>query len=143
MKLRQVEDVIDEYTGNLRTVLNYCLIVNRMMNAAKQPGFNRESWAPLGKLLDLENFERVGNFKEIMNWEGYLDFMTPWAMSSEWECSLKRITEQTNTVFLELEERAKVGDFTNVVNSMSVYEFNKAGEIYHIDVYLQMEPLHA
>ena len=141
MKLRQVEEVIGDHAGKAHTVLTYCLIVNRMMDAAKQPGFDRTNWAPLGELLDLDNFSRIGNFKETMNWEQYLDFLTPWAMSSEWECSFKRITEQGNTVFLELEERAKVGDFSNVVNSMSVYEFNSAGKIYHVDVYLQMESL--
>jgi len=143
MRLRRVEDVIGEHTGNAHTVLEYCLIVSRMMDTAKQPGFDRNSWAPLGELLDLENFERIGNFRETMSWDEYLDFLTPWAMSSEWDCAFKRITELGNTVFLELEERAKTGDFANVVNSMSVYEFNSSGKIHHIDVYLQMEPLPA
>jgi hypothetical protein len=143
MKLREVEDVIGEYTGNARTVLEYGLIVSRMMDAAKKPGFDRTSWAPLAELVDVGNFERVGNFKETMRWDDYLDFLTPWAMSSEWKCSFKRVTERENTVFLELEEHAKTGDFSNVVNSISVYEFNDAGKIHHIDVYLQMEPLPA
>ena len=43
-------------------------------------------------------------------------------------------------VFLELEERSTIGDFSNVVNSLSVYEFDGAGKIRHIDLYLQMEP---
>ena len=66
-------------------------------------------------------------------------FLTGWAMSSDWECSFKRITEVGNVVFLELEERSKIGDFKSVVNSMSVYEFDAGGKIHHIDVYLQME----
>ena len=41
-------------------------------------------------------------------------------------------------LFLELEERSRIGDFTSVVNSMSVYEFTDDDKIRHIDVYLQM-----
>ena len=42
-------------------------------------------------------------------------------------------------MFLELEERSEIGDFTNAVNSLSVYEFDDAGKLRHLDVYLQME----
>lgn len=41
-------------------------------------------------------------------------------------------------MFLELEERSRIGEFDNVVNSLSVYEFTDAGRIRHIDLYLQM-----
>lgn len=143
MKLRDVNEIIADYSGQSRSVLEYCRIMGEMVPRAKQPGFDRDSWAPLADLVDVANFERIGNFKEVMDWDGYLDFLTPWAMGSEWECSFKRITERGSTVFLELEERAKVGDFANVVNSMSVYEFNDAGKIHHVDIYLQMEPLPA
>jgi hypothetical protein len=74
-----------------------------------------------------------------MSWPDYLDFLTNWASSSEWECSFKRITETADLVFLELEERSAVGDITSVVNSLSVYKFDDAGKISHIDLYLQME----
>ena len=32
-----------------------------------------------------------------------------------------------------------VGGFSSVVNSVSVYEFDDAGKIAHLDIYLQME----
>ncbi len=68
-----------------------------------------------------------------------MSFLTNWAVSSDWECSFRRVTEAENVVFLELEERSRMGDFSSVVNSVSVYEFNSAGKIRHIDIYLQME----
>ena len=43
-------------------------------------------------------------------------------------------------VFLELEERSRVGEFSNAVDSLSTYEFTDIGKIRHIDVYLQMAP---
>jgi hypothetical protein len=121
-----------------QTVLDYSQLMKRLVDEAKQPGFTAESWAPLAELIDTQNFVRVGNFKEVMNWPQYVTFLTNWAMSSEWDSSFKRVTEVGNVVFLELEERSRIGDFSNSVNSASVYEFDDAGKITRIDVYLQM-----
>lgn len=136
--MRDVTDVLDDHTGRSRTILEYSLLMKRLVDEAKQPGFTADSWAPLADLVDTENFVRVGNFKEVMDWSQYVAFLTGWAGSSEWECSFKRITEAGEVVFLELEERSRIGDFSNSVNSVSVYEFDDAGKITRIDVYLQM-----
>lgn len=136
---KDVAEVIADYSGLSRKVLDYCQIVKRIVDTtAKQPGFSADSWAALAELVDVENFQRIGNFKEEMNWQEYLDFLTGWASTSEWECSFKRITEHDNVVFLELEERTRMGEFEGAVNSFSVYEFNSDGKMQHIDVYLQM-----
>ena len=139
MALKEVSDVIGNCTGLSRKVLEYSQIMKRVVDSAKQPGFSVASWAPLVELVAIDEFERVGNFKEVMNWQDYVNFLTNWAMSSDWECSFKRVTEVGNVVFLELEERSRIGDYRSVVNSVSVYEFNSAGKIGHIDIYLQME----
>lgn len=138
MPMCAVDDIIDDYSGLSATVLAYSVITKRLVDEAKKPGFSIDSWAPLAELIDTANFVRVGNFKEVMNWEDYVSFLTNWATSSQWECSFKRITESGNVVYLELEERSRIGDFSNSVNSVSVYEFNEAGKIVHVDIYLQM-----
>lgn len=140
MVLQDVEEVIDGYSGRSRAVLEYSMVVKRVVDEAKKPGFSVESWAPLAKLVDVDEFQRVGAFKEVMNWTDYADFLTNWAVSSEWECSLRRLAESSGVVFLELEERLKMGDVSTVVNSSSVYEFNDAGKIQGVYVYLQMDP---
>ena len=137
-ELRDVRDVIEHTSGLSRTVLDYSLIMKDLVDAAKRPGFSADSWAPLAALIDVDDFERVGNFKEVMTWPDYVGFLTNWAPTSLWECSFKRITESGDVVFLELEERSTTGDFASVVNSLSVYEFNAAGRIRHLDIYLQM-----
>ncbi len=139
MALKEVSDVIGNCTGLSRKVLEYSQIMKRVVDSAKLPGFSVASWSPLVELVAIDEFERVGNFKEVMNWQDYVNFLTNWAMSSDWECSFKRVTEVGNVVFLELEERSRIGDYSSVVNSVSVYEFNSAGKIGHIDIYLQME----
>ncbi|WP_431238695.1 hypothetical protein ACQ86B_02195 [Mycolicibacterium aichiense] len=121
-----------------QTVLDYSALMKRLVDEAKEPDFGSESWAPLAELIDTQNFVRVGNFKEVMNWSEYVAFLTNWATSSEWESDFKRVTEAGNVVFLELEERSRIGDFSNSVHSVSVYEFDQSGKITRIDVYLQM-----
>ena len=137
--LRDIRDVIDNHVGRTRTVLEYALVTKRLVDEAKKPGFGIESWGPLAKLVATDEFERVGAFKEVMGWPAYVEFLTNWATSAEWECSLRRVTETPGAVFLELEEHSRIGEFANVVNSLSVYEFTDAGEVRHIDLYLQME----
>ena len=139
-QLTDVADVIDDYAGRSRTVLDYAMVTKRLVDEAKRPGFSAGSWAPLAELVAVDEFTRVGPFKEVMNWDDYVAFLTNWAASSEWECSFKRITEASGVVFLELEERSRVGEFSNTVNSLSTYEFTDTGKIRHIDVYLQMAP---
>ncbi|BBY13564.1 hypothetical protein [Mycobacterium marseillense] len=138
--LRRVEDVIGSYNGRARTVLQYSTVTKRLVDEAKKPGFSADSWKPLAELVAVDEFERIGAFKEVMTWRDYVEFLTNWATSSQWECSFKNITESGGRVFLELEERSEIGDFSSVVNSLSVYEFTGDDRIRHIDIYLQMTP---
>jgi hypothetical protein len=139
MVLREMSEVVGSHTGNSRKVLEFALLMKRLVDEAKRPGFSQSSWAPLAERVAVDEFERVGNFLEVMRWPDYVGFLSKWATSSEWECSFKRITEKERVVFLELEERSKVGEHRSVVNSMSVYEFNDAGKLRHLDIYLQMK----
>lgn len=135
MDLYQIRD---RQSGNARTVVEYAITTKEIVDSAKKPGFSAESWNPLRELIAVDEFVRVGNFKEIMDWQDYMTFLTNWAPNADWDCTFKRITETDAAVFLELEERSSVGDFHSVVNSLSVYEFTPEGKVRHIDVYLQM-----
>ncbi|BBZ59593.1 hypothetical protein [Mycolicibacterium monacense] len=134
-----IEDVIGESTGRSRAVLEYSQTMGRLVKSAKDPGFSVDSWAPLAELIAVDEFIRIGPFKEVMNWDEYVEFLTNWAKSSDWDCSFKRLTETADVAFLELEERSRIGDFSSVVNSASVYEFNADNKIRYIAVYLQMQ----
>lgn len=134
-----LDDVLATATGRSRAVLEYSQTTKRLVEAAKAPDFTAADWAPLAELIDVDNFVRVGPFKEVMEWASYTEFLTNWAKSSEWDCTFQRLTETPDVVFLELEERSRIGDFNSVVNSISVYEFNTDDRIRRIAVYLQME----
>jgi hypothetical protein len=75
-----------------------------------------------------------------MNWPQYAAFLTEWARGAEYDSTVRRISEVPGLVFLELEERGTSNGHSYVINSVTVYEFNEAGKIRHLDVYLQSEP---
>ncbi|BBZ01905.1 hypothetical protein MCHIJ_13420 [Mycolicibacterium chitae] len=134
-----LDDALGAATGRSRTVLEYSKTMKALVDSAKQPDFSVESWAPLAELIATDDFVRIGPFKEVMNWTEYTEFLTNWAKSSDWDCSFKRLSEAGEVAFLELEEHSRVGDFSSVVNTASVYEFNADNKITYIAVYLQME----
>lgn len=134
-----VDDAIGKSTGRSWAVLQYSKTLKALVDAAKQPGFTVASWNPLAQLIATDEFVRIGPFKEVMNWAEYTEFLTNWAKSSQWDCSVRRITETANVVFLELEEHSKIGDFSSDVNTASVYEFAADNKIRHVAVYLQMQ----
>jgi len=119
-------------------VLDFEATVKRLVKAAKDPGFTAAGWAPLAEFVAVREFERVGTWMEVMNWQQYTEFMTQWASSSMgFDTVLRRISELPGLVYLELEERHTRPGGVAVVNSLSVYEFNADGKIKHLDVYLQ------
>ena len=119
-------------------VLDFEATVKRLVKAAKDPGFTAADWAPLAEFVATGEFERIGTWMEVMNWQQYTEFMTQWASSSMgFDTVLRRISELPGLVYLELEERhARPGGVASV-HSLSVYEFNDEGKIRHLNVYLQ------
>ncbi len=64
MKPDIADDFPADYTGLSGTVLQYCQLMKELVDSAKRPGFNRAGWEPLAAMVAVEEFERVGNFKE-------------------------------------------------------------------------------
>ena len=118
-------------------VLEYAEIVKDLVARAKQPGYSRDDWAPLTEMIAVDDFERIGIWREKMTWDDYLDFMVPWAESKDFDTRLLRITEVGNLVFFEIEEHHTRDGGVAIVNSMNVYKFDDHGKICHLDVYLQ------
>jgi hypothetical protein len=120
-----------------RKVFEYETIVKQLVAKAKRPGYSRNDWAPLTALVAVDEFERIGIWRERMTWDQYLDFMVPWAQSKDFDTRLRRITEAGNVVFFEIEERHIKDVEVTVIHSMNVYEFDERGKIRHLDVYIQ------
>jgi len=116
------------------TVLDYTQAMGRLVPAVKDPA----DWAPLADFVAVDEFERVGTFREVQDWEQYIEMLTRWASATErFETTVRRVSELPALVYFEIEERHFRPDAVHVVNSLTVFEFNEAGKIRHLDVYLQ------
>ena len=125
---------------NSRRVLEYSYTMKRILDDAKQPGFRDEQWAPLADLVNIERFERVGNFLEVVRWDDqYVPLLSAWAKATDWNFTIRRLTEGPNYAIQEMHEYAQYPDRYEEYNSVSVFEFDEAGRIVHLDIYLQME----
>ena len=117
-------------------VLDYQETMKRLVPVTKSPA----DWDPLLQFVAVEDFERVGTFLEVQNWQQYTEMLTLWASATDsFETTVKRISELGRLVYFEIEERHHRGASVNVVNSMTVFAFNVDEMISHLDVYLQQE----
>ena len=130
----EITTAAQRYSGLARRAIDYGLFQKNLMDRSKQASdYSPEEWLGLKDFVT-DDFERIGNFKEVMTFGDMVRFLQAWSPTAHWEGSFKRVTEQDNVVWLELEERVEDHE---PVNSVSVYEFDEAGKIRHLDVYLQ------
>ena len=125
-------------TGPLtRKVLEYVETMRQLVPTAKTP----EDWAPLTEFVAVDDFERVGTFLEVQDWKQYTGLLTQWSSATaQFETVVRRISEFDRLVYYEIEERHQRPGGVHVVNSMTVFAFDDAGKIRHLDVYLQQAP---
>jgi hypothetical protein len=124
-----------ESTGPLtRKVLEYDQTMKRLVAAVEDP----VDWGPLAEFVAVDDFERIGTFLEEQNWNQYTEMLTRWASATEsFETTVRRTSETGALVYYEIEERHFRGDNVNVINSMTVFEFDAHGKIRRLNVYLQ------
>jgi hypothetical protein len=117
-----------------RKVLEYEHTMKRLVPGIKAAA----DWAPLATFVAVDEFARTGTFLEVQNWQQYIEMLTRWASATDsFQTTVRRITESSALVYFEIEERHHRSGNVNVVNSMTVFEFNSGGKICHLDVYLQ------
>ena len=130
----------DDYKGLSRAVLQYSERFNQLVQRIKKSDFSEKEWAPIEDLVDVENFQRMGVFltdrAEVFGWPQYKKTIMQYGGMTHWEGTLRRITEGPNVVILELEERNTTAGVMDVANTVTIYEFNKAGKLHHLDVYV-------
>ena len=119
-----------------RAVLEYEQTIKRLVPTVEAPA----DWAQLAEFVAVDEFERVGTFLEVQDWQQYTQMLTQWASATDsFETTVRRVSELPGFVYFEVEERHFRGGIVNVVNSMTVFGFNDAGKIRHLDVYLQQQ----
>jgi hypothetical protein len=129
-----------EYTGLSRKVLEYSEGFANIVKALQKGPVSDADWAEFETVVDVENFERQGVFltakAEICGWKQYKDTISKYAGSTSWEGTLRHITESPGRVILELEERNTRDGITDYSNTVTIYEFNQANQVRHLEVYV-------
>ena len=126
--------VVEDTAPLTRTVLDYTEAMKRLVPAITAP----TDWAPLAAFVAVDDSERVGVFREVQDWRQYTERLTRWASATDsFETTVRRISELSDLVYYEVEERHHRGELVHVVNSLTLFEFNGDGKIRHLDVYLQ------
>ena len=124
-------------------VLDWLEIMEGIVNRPKQPEITVEDWNPLAAMIDLANFDRIGNYGEQIQWADYVKLLVMWANSSWWQGRIWRMWEVPGFAFCETEERSshvgpvREGGPYNALNSFCVYEFDDQGRVRHIYIYDQ------
>jgi hypothetical protein len=114
-------------------VFEYDQTIKRLVAASDNP----PDWAALAEFVAVEDFERVGTFLEVQDWNQYTEMLTGWASTTEsFETTVRRISEFGALVYYEIEERNFRGDNVNVINSMTVFEFDAHQKVRRLPVYL-------
>jgi hypothetical protein len=128
------------FTGLSRKVIEYSERFALIVAHIKDPEFPDTLWQSLEELVDVDNFVRQGVFltatPETIDWPTYKSYITQYAGGTRWEGTLRHITEQGNRVILELQERNTRDGFTHIANTVTVYDFNEAGRVRTLEVYV-------
>lgn len=129
-----------DYSGLSRKVLQYSESFTHVVDKLKQGTLTDADWAPFEEVVDTANYSRLGVFSgaqaEAFGWPTYRDVITQYGALTDWEGTLRGITETDKRVILELEERNTSNGVMDVSNTVTIYDFNDAGKIIHLDVYV-------
>jgi hypothetical protein len=139
-----VEEALAKEEGALsQRALKFTMLMRDIVASAKNnPAFGPHSWEPLAEVVDTDNYDRIGIWKEhVKSWSEYTKLLCDWARLSDWEPRVRRISEQAGYVFQELTEfgEYKQQNMKDEIFSLTVFEFNEQNKIVHMDVYMQRE----
>jgi len=130
----------DQFSGLTRKVMDYSEAFEALVNLSKTRELTDADWAPIERLVDVPNWERVGRFltaeTETIDWPTYKGYVSQYARHTDWDATLRRITEGPDVVIQELQERNTRAGETDIANTVMIYAFNPAGQVTHLDVYV-------
>jgi hypothetical protein len=129
-----------EFTGLTRKVIEYSEAFSAIVERAKNGPLSDADWADIEQIVDVNTYERMGVFlgpqAEVIDWQRYKYYVSQYAAGTSWEGTLRHVTEQAGRVILELEERNSRDGVTDVSNTVTIYEFDEADKLRHLDVYI-------
>jgi hypothetical protein len=132
--------ISNKFSGLSRKVIEYSEHFKLIVEKIRQKQLTDADWTAMEKLVDVENFRRVGvfltNTVETSTWAQYKSLIGQYGGMTDWEGTLRRITEVPGLVFLELEERNTRNGITDIANTVTIYKFNSTNRLSQLDVYV-------
>ncbi len=129
-----------DFTGLTHAVIAYSEAFTRLVGKAKASTLTDADWEEIEQLVDVSAFVREGVFAgpqaEVIDWPTYRSYVTQYGGFTDWEGTLRHVTEMPGRVILELEERNTRGGVTDVSNTVTIYEFGADNRLRHLDVYV-------
>lgn len=125
---------------NGRTALRVMEITDRLVRAAKLPGFREEAWDELAALFDTDRYQRIAANRETRGWDEDIRLRHQFALVAEFGHEIRRIVETGDTVFFDTIEILVTKDDSFSINTLGVMEFDEAGLIVRNTTYQQWDP---
>lgn len=146
-KLMTLDEAKARYRGpSSQVVLGFLTAMQKAVNMDKASA-SAADWQPVAAYLDRDKFHRVGNFAEHMGWAEYEKLLVDWAKGAWWTGSIWRMSEvpaqdgRPALVYVEALERSNAsgpvgsGGKESTLESIAVYEIDRAGKIAGLHVY--------
>lgn len=110
-------------------------IVTATVRDAKLPGFMPAAWDDLASLVALDEFVLVGRGKQEMSWAQTVAALDRWSRDVDFAFELQRVEEAGPLVFIGLDERSNANGRAGKLETMTVFEFDAAGQLCRIDAF--------
>lgn len=130
----------NDFNGLTRSVIAYAEAFTRLVDKAKAGPLTNVDWEEIEQIVDVSSFVREGVFlgpkAEVIDWPTYRSVVTQYGAMTLWEGTLRHVTETPGRVILELEERNTRDGVIDISYTVTIYEFNAADKLTHLDVYV-------
>jgi len=123
----------------IKIVRRWADLYQAVCELSQQREITAADFDPIAELVAPDQFLRTGIYKDESDWSSCVEKYLQFAGTSLWSGKLRWINTVGNLVFQELEETITRPQGKNIINTMTVYEFNENDKVTALRVYYQQE----
>lgn len=121
----------------IKIVRRWADIYQEICERSQHSEITAADFNPIAELVAVDEFSRIGIYKDEADWPLCLEKYLQFAGTSLWSGKLRYINTVGDLVFQELEETITRPQGENVIYTMSVYAFNEDDKVTALRVYMQ------
>lgn len=123
----------------IKIVRRWADIYGKICERSQHRRITAADFDPIAELV-ADDFTRIGIYKDEADWPLCLEKYLQFAGTSLWSGRLRHIHAVDGVVFQELEETITRTQGENVINTMSVFEFDENDRVRSLRIYMQQAP---